>query len=133
MDVTHIKLTDKCLSAILDPIKPNDSEMKMPIGCSSKSEVIFIADNSTATVDDASCSDSWITVDNVVLKQSDRAFLLDTNGMLNDKHINAGQAPFSKYSWVAKYITSAEGNRSFIIKCTTSGVLTRALDSCLHS
>ena len=66
MDVTYIKLTEKCLLAILNLIKPNDSEMKMPIGCSSKSEVICIADDSTATVDDASCSDSWITVDNVV-------------------------------------------------------------------
>ena len=41
MDVTYIKLTEKCLSAILNLIKPNDSEMKMPISCSSKSEVIL--------------------------------------------------------------------------------------------
>ena len=43
-------------------------------------EVIYISDENT--VDDTCSSDTWITVGNINLKQSDRQILLDANGML---------------------------------------------------
>ena len=92
IEAAHIKLTEKCMSYIFGLIKPNENEVRSVYSNSQtcrQGEVICIADENT--IDGACGSDTWKTVGNITLKQSDREILLNANGMLSDKHINIGQ------------------------------------------
>ena len=83
MEAAHIKLTENCLSSIFELLEPNEKEMSGDNSSSSKSEVIYVSDETTA--DDACSSDTWITLGNMTLKMADK------DGKLSDKHINMGQ------------------------------------------